>query len=265
MASECFSPEILEDLTHQLKCYREQIQTEFAFFVSSIHEKLVTNEAVSVSNLRFFLLHLPALTCEDDDEHCKLLYGVKSEFQKVTTVDDILLLLNRYTSFLDYHIYLSITAKYKIDIEEEKSEYFKHLKEYVNKHKISDLVNVIPMICKHNHQFDDISKTLVFKMNIKMSCKFAKLITLKSAVAKLLGFHPSALRLISIKRGSVIVTFLIPTFAAEYVFISRKKFTQQEMKQFRALSIVWLEYEGLRFDFSGKDDEESMGGVQITG
>lgn len=230
MASDCFNPQVMEDLTHQLKWYREQIQTEFAFFVSSIHEKLMAHEAISVSNLRFFLLHLPALTCEDDDEHCTLLYGVKGEFQKATTVDDILLLLNRYTSFLDYHIYLSITAKYKINIEEEETEYLKHLKEYINKHRISDLVNVIPMLCKHNDHFADKSKTLVFKLNIKISCKFAELITLKSAVAKLLGFHPSALRLISIKRGSVLVTFSIPAFAAECVFTSGKKFTQHEMK-----------------------------------
>lgn len=249
----------MEDLTHQLRCYTEQIQTEFAFFVSSIYEILMAHEAVSAYNLRFFLLHLPALTCEDEEEHCKLLYGVKSEFQKATTVDEILLLLNRYTSFLDYHIYLSITAKYKINIEEEKTEYFKHLKEYVNKHRISDLVNVIPMMCKHNDQFADISMTLVFKLNIKMSCKFAELVTLKSAVAKLLGFHSSALQLVSIKRGSVLVTFSIPAFAAECVFTSGKKFTQHEKKHFELLSVVWLEYEGHRFNF----DEETVQDVGV--
>lgn len=105
-------------------------------------------------------------------------------------------------------------------------------------------------MCKHSDQFADISKTLVFKLNIKMSCKFAEVITLKSAVAKVLGFHPSALRLVSIKRGSVLLAFFIPASAAKYVFTSGKKFTEEENKQFKALSIVWLEYEGHRFDFS---------------
>lgn len=255
----------MEDLTHQLKCYREDIQTEFAFFVSSIHEKLVTHDAVTVSNLRFFLLHLPALTCEDDDKHSKLLYGVKSEFQKATTVDDILLLLNRYTSFLDYHIYLSITTKYKINVQNEEEEYLKHLKEYVNKHRISDLVNVIPTLCKHSDQFADISKTLVFKLNIKLSCKFAEVINLKSAVAKILGFRPSALRLVSIKRGSVLLTFSIPASAARYVFTRSKNFTKEEKKQFEALSVVWLEYEGRRFEFGQLSESDVKKDKEQTG
>jgi hypothetical protein len=249
-ASNCFDPKVMEDLTHQLNCYRDQIQTEFAFFVSSVHEKLVDNEAVTVSKFRIFLLNLPALTREDGEEHSKLLYGVKEDFQKASLVDDIFLLLNKHTSFLDYHIlYLSIAAKYKIDIDEEKTEYLKHLKEYVNKHRICDLVNDIPNMCKHCDQFPDKSKTLVLKLNIKMSCKFAEVLTLKSAVARILGFHPSALKLISIKRGSVLVTFLIPGSAAEYIFTSFKEFTKTEKKQFEMLSVLWLEYEGRRFDF----------------
>ena len=192
VAADYFNPQVMEDLTHQLKCYRDQIQTKYAFFVSYVQEKIIEKEAVTAHKLRIFLLHLPALTSEDNEEHGKLLYGVKSEFQKATTVDDIFLLLSQFTSFLDYHIYLSIAERFEINIEEEKTEYFKHLNEYVNKHRISDLINTIPTLCKHCDQFADKSKTLVFKLNIKMSCKFAELITLKSAVAKLLHCGYSA-------------------------------------------------------------------------
>lgn len=248
-AADCFPAEVVEDLTHQLKCYREQIQTNYAHFVSSIHDKLVDRREVSVSNLRFFLLNLPALACDDNKEHHKLLYGVKSEIYKATTIEDIFFLLTEYTSFLDYHIYLDIAVKYNINIEKEKSDYLDRLNDYVEKHKVSDLVSAIPTLCKFTDQFSDMSKTLVFKLNIQLSCKLANLITLKSALAKLLGFNPSALRLISIETGSVLVAFLIPAFAAEYIFHVDKGFTQHENEKFRALSVVWLEYDHRRFDF----------------
>lgn len=260
-ASEVFDPIVVEDLTYQLKDYWEQIKTEFAFFTSAIHDKLVEHK-VSVSNLRYFLLQLPACESPKNDERNKLLFGLKNEIQKAVTVDEVLLSLSGYISFLDYKIYLSIARRYNIDVEKEKCDYIKHLDEYVNKHRLSDLVAVIPTLCKYTDQFSDVTKTLVFKFNIKMSCKFSELVELKSAAAKLLGCHPSALRLISIDGGSVLVTFLTSAFVAERIISNVKKLTQHEMEQFRALSIVWLEYEGNMFDFSRNDDPDGKDEVE---
>lgn len=252
-ASEVFDTEVVEDLAYRLQDYWDLIKTEFAFFTSAIHDKLVEHMEVSVSNLCYFLLQLPACQSPKNDERNKLLFGLKNELQNAVTVHEILLSLSGYTSFLDYKIYLSIARRYKIDVEKETSDYIKHFDEYVNRHKISDLVDAIPTLCKYTDQFSDVTKTLVFKFDVRMSCKFAELVKLKSAAANLFRCHPSALRLISIGGGSVLVTFLTSAFVAEHIFSEVENFSQHEMQ---TLSVMWLECEGKFFDFSGNDNPD---------
>jgi hypothetical protein len=244
-----FPPEVVEDLKHHIKQYNQEIQRKFANFVSSIFEKIFELD-VNVVTFRFFLLNLPALACDDGDEHHKLLYGIKNELCKAVSIEKIFLLLRDYLSFLDYQTYLDIAVKYKIEIKEEESEYLKHLNEYAKRHTISDLVDVLPKLHKCTDKFTEASKTIVFKLNVKLSCKFAKVVDLKSALAKLLGFHPSAMRFISIEKGSILISFVVPFFAAEYIFYMDKKFSQQEKEQFQALSIVWLDYDNRKFNFA---------------
>jgi hypothetical protein len=141
-------------------------------------------------------------------------------------------------------------VKYEIEVKKEESEYLKHLNEYVKRHTISDLVHVLPTMHEYTDLFPEASKTIVFKSNIRLSGKFADLVDLKSALAKLLGFHPSAMRLISIEKGSVLVHFVVPSFAAEYIFKSDKKFSKPEKEQFQALSIAWLIYDNRKFNFA---------------
>ena len=60
---------------------------------------------------------------------------------------------------------------------------------------------------------------------------------------------PDALRLISVEKGCLVVTFLIPTQLAQIIFTGEKEFTAEEIKEFQALSVLWLECNQRRFEF----------------
>jgi hypothetical protein len=253
-ACKQFDARIIETVSGYLNHYRQKIQRDFAFFTSSIHDKVGVHEEVDVDNLSFFLLQMPALKNfgKESEESSKLFYGVRDGLRDASTVKDLFYLLSEHTSFLDYQIYIDIAEKYNINVEEEKERYLCNLKEYVNKHSISELVEhkIIPTLRKESSNG---SKKLVIKLDIKMSGKLAKLIDLKVAIAELLGFQPYALQLIYIEKGSVLVTFLVPAGAAACVFPIDKKFSKEESKAFRSLSVVWLEYDNCKFHFSAYD------------
>ena len=257
-ASERFDSRVIKTVSGYLKRYKQKIQRDFAFFTSAVHDKVMKHREVTVEDLCYFLLQMPALTSvgEENEEHSRWLCGVRNKFENASTTAKLFYLLSEHTSFLDYQIYIDIAEKYYINVQEEKERYLTCLNEYINKHTISELVEhkIIPrLICK---EFTDASKTLIFKLDIKMSGKFAELIDLKVAVAELLGFEPYALQLIYIEKGSVLVTFLVPAGAADYIFPRHKTFTEGEKQQFRALSVVWLKYENHKFHFSTEKDKD---------
>jgi hypothetical protein len=204
---------------------------------------------------------------KESEESSKLFYGVRDGLRDASTVKDLFYLLSEHTSFLDYQIYIDIAEKYNINVEEEKEKYLSNLKEYVNKHSISELVEhkIIPTLHKESSNG---SKKLVIKLDIKMSGKLAKLIDLKVAIALLLGFQPYALQVYYIEEGSILVTFLVPAGAAACVFPSDKKFSKEENEAFRSLSVVWLEYDNCKFHFSAYDphniDGEENGVFQYS-
>ena len=65
-----------------------------------------------------------------------------------------------------------------------------------------------------------------------------------------MGIKKSALRILNIEKGSVILTFLITTHLADLIFTINKKFSSKEIEEFRAMSIIKLECNGQEFKFS---------------
>ena len=89
----------------------------------------------------------------------------------------------------------------------------------------------------------------------------------KSSMAKILGINSAALSLRDIKEGCVVATFLLPTPVAEIIFNKCTEFTKEQVKQFKALSVLWLKCNGFLFDFNdiadgGQKDEKD--GATLT-
>lgn len=100
-------------------------------------------------------------------------------------------------------------------------------------------------------------KKLILKYDIETSCNLAKVYNFKRRIAKILGLLPSALHILDIKDGCVVVTFLIPASVADDLFTPDTVFTSEQEEELRAESVLWLKCNGHTFHWGkrkpGKD------------
>lgn len=122
--------------------------------------------------------------------------------------------------------------------------YHEHLKEYIEKHKVSEFVKVNPLL-KEKVGF----KELTLKYDIEYTSKLAKVDELKKFLAIIMGLHPSALHIVDIKEGCVVVTFLISASVADTIFIPGIAFTPQQEDELETASVLWMKCNGYTLNF----------------
>lgn len=230
------------DLIRQLKNTREELQERYASFVVSLCEA-VENTNVSFQAFKLYLLGLSALENDylkfEDDPEVKqpiLLEDVKAQIDKANSINDIFIVLTTESCcFINVGVFQSIMNKYGINVEsDEDLQYSKHLKVYLENHKISEFIFINSRI----ERLVKDSEELIVHFDVDLSSKISKIADLHGALAKVLGVKMSALRLVAIKKDRVVVTFNILTSVAKIVF-SNGLTTQQEA-DIRALSVLWL-------------------------
>ena len=248
---DTLDPKIRADLKQQLKLNFKQISKQYGSYVSYIRKSVIKN-GVSSGELCAYLLGLPALKSGESDQQVMLLSEISDKLEKATTVNGIFNVLNRnYATFLNYEIFLNIAEEYEVDPDHEKMKYPEYLDDYIKKHRLSEFEEINPLL-------KDIqcgTKEMVLKFDIAMTCSLAKLQEYTLNIADSLGLRPSALRLLSIEEGCVVITLLIPASVADFIFGSNKKIINDKIKQFQALSILWLKCNGHEYDFSKISDE----------
>ena len=233
------------DLKFVLEQNLKAITRKFASYVdcvrTCIEEKGVTPEALSS-----FLMSLSAFSSSYKGEKLALMSERKSELKQANTIIDIFdLLITEYSSFLNYDIFQDLLAKYKIKEEDrEELKYHEHLKEYIEKHKVSEFVKINPLL-KDKVGF----KELTLKYDIKYTSTLAKVVELKKFIAEIMDLNPSALHIVDIEEGCVVVTFLIPASVADAIFTPDTVFTPQQRRELGEASVLWLKCNGLTFDF----------------
>ena len=239
-------PDIRLDLEQQLEKNLEEITTCYTSYTDYIHMSIQA-KGVSVSEFRSYLLKLTAFRpgCK---EQCKLLSGMKAELDEADTIDKIFDILSCECAFFDFKIFELLVNRFAIKDTEETGvlDYPEHLKAYINMHRISEFIAINPALEKHSPG----SAKITFKFDIELASKLAKVTKLQAAVAKILGLKASTLQLLNIEEGCVTVTFHIPAEAADIIFVQDKQFTSGDIKNFQALSVLWLECNGHKFDFS---------------
>lgn len=238
-AHSLLPPEVREDVEQQLELDLEAIQQRYALFVSSLCRSVI-QKGITVQDLCLYLMNLPALECNYDDKKHKLLSGVKAKLQETTTIHGIFTLLSlECASFLNYGVFQSILDDHDIVQNSDALRYSKHLKDYLDMHKISEFLEINPRLEKFTN---DASKKLILKFNIALSSRVTRVLDLKRTIAKILRLLPSALQLVGIEEGCLIVTFLIPSFASD--------FTPEQIREFQALSsVLWLKCGDQEFHF----------------
>ena len=239
------------DLRQQLRRNLKKIGNQYAAYISCICTSLKAKR-ITTKNLSTYLLKLPALQVDTDNQQHKLLAGLRTELKKAKSINDIVDLLDeKHTSFLDCEIFQGIVKFYKVNVNQtneikEILKYPEHLKAYVEMHKLSEFIKINPELSK----FTCNSEKLTLKFEIDLSrFKLADLIELRSTIADILEVQPSTLRLLRIEEGCMVTTFLIPSSVAHFIFPTGKMLTAQQMRRFHDLSALWLKCCGFSVDF----------------
>ena len=232
------------NLKHILRQNWKKIQSQFASYMSCLCKR-VEQTGVSVEDFRFHLINLPAFKSEEKKDVCKLFAHAKLQLEKANSINEMFYILSEEcTSFLNCEIFLYLQRKYDIPNDCEDLNYSKHLQDYVNKHKISEFFQFNPKLQENISGCEKIR----IKFNVSTASKLDKLLNLQDRISAILDVMPGALQLISVEEGCVIMTFLVSTQLAQIIFIN-EEFTAQEIQEFQALSVLWLEYNHRRFKF----------------
>ena len=246
-------PDVRMDLEFILEKNLSEIITKYASFVDCLRAA-ISDKGISPEDLQSYLLSLPASSKSHKGQKLTLLSDKEIELKNCNTITGIFTFLTtKCASFLNYEIFQNILDRYKVNDNQEELKYPEHLKAYIEKHKISEFVKINPLL-KHSNG----SSELILKYDIENTCALAKVDKLKKFIAKILDLRPSALKIVDIEDGCIIVTFLIPASVAEALFTPDTVFTPQQEEELRAASVLWLQCNGHTFQFEKRELKDSL-------
>ena len=215
---------------------------------------ILIEKAVSPEGLRSYLLSLPATNRSYEGQNLTLLSNKEAELQKCDSVTDIFnFLTTKCASFLNYDIFQFILKRYNISDDQENLQYPEHIKAYIKKHKISEFAKINPLLKSKNG-----SKKLTLKYDVENICSLAKVDDLKNFIAEIMDLIPSALEIVDIKDGCVIITFLISASIADALFTPDTVLTPQQEEELRSASVQWLKCNGCSFYFEKQGNVDSF-------
>ena len=236
----------------QLDDNLQTITSQYSIYVSSIRECL-QEKGVRPVDLCSDLMNLTAFN--HTRKKRSLFSSHRTELHNATELNGIFdLIAIEYSSFLNYDVFQWIVDRHHLDNGQEEFQYPQHLKAYLNSHKISQFVEINPLL----KDFSDASKEMVLKVDIESTSELAKLERLRAAVAKILRLKPAALRLLDVEEGCVVVTFLIPSPVAEIIFSKHSVLTVEQVEEFRAWKVIWLECNDRTFSFTTEGQKHNV-------
>ena len=222
----------------------------------------IIQQGISAENLTTFLMTLTAFShCEQQDVLLS-----ESKIGEAREVNPIFqLLLKEYASFLNYEIFLALQQRYVLDEGQEALKYPEHLRLYVEKHNIAEFLEIKGGLKVMPEKSTDMSQKMTIKIDIKETCKLARLTDLKIEIAKILGVAPLGLQLLDVEKGCVVVTLLAVNSIANAIFTGEKKeiLTQEQMEMFQNLSVQWLKCKEYEWNFM--EQQSNTSGKNYTG
>ncbi len=235
-ASDELDSDTEEDLKYQLRINRNRINQKYASFVSSLCSAVVETQ-VSLKDFRLYVLGLSAFQDQDEEKPNLLDDAKKAKIEQADSIHRIFeVLTTECCSFLYIDIFQSIIKRYGINTDSEDLKYSEHLIAYINQHKISEFLGINPRLETLSGSSNGNSKKLTLKFDVKLSSKFTKVYSLKTALAAILELSPSAIRLVGIEKGCVVVTFVIPDAVADIL----NSLSGKQIIDIQALSVKWL-------------------------
>ena len=252
------------DLKFILQKNYNQITEQYASYITCIRDSLESMQEKDGKTKKRLYKHLLGLRARDsgdnvDMEGHKLLSELTSELEEANDIDKIIdLIEENCATYLNIWIFQNIVDQFHLDTDQEALKYPEFLKQYFEKHKISEIIEKIPKFKNRVGEYTE----LTFKLNIALTIKFSNLIHIEIAIAQILGISPAAITIQDIEEGCVVVTSCIPTYVAEDIFTSDKTFSPEEEEKFRLLSVLWLQcghskkYIFIQSDTSNSESED---------
>ena len=196
----------------------------------------IEDTGVSLQKFRLYLLSLSVFENKHEHEQPILLENVKDQIKNADSINEIFTILTTdCCSFMNDSIFQTIIDKYGISTDaNEDLQYSKHLKAYLENHKISEFILINPKL----ERFPKDSEKVILKFNVALPNNITKVLDLRSAIAEILGLRLPALQLVAIEEGCVVITFCIPTCVADHIFANG--LTSQQEADIQALSVLWL-------------------------
>ena len=240
-----------DSLKQQLRANLMMIYDAYSDYTDCIAVSL-DEKKVNIQRLKAFSMNL-YVGC---DEHNLIPLSSRAgdEFKQVDNVYDVIAVLCKFTSFLNCHVFEQIISKFKIDKTQDELKYPEKLRQYVEKHTVSELMEIHPVL----NEYTDHSKELVILLDVnQITCHMSEVLDVGQALAHIMKLDQCQLLIHNIGGGSVRVTFLIPTLVAERIFNGQKEciFSQDQIEELRKISIAMLKCNGYDFDLispSGK-------------
>ena len=227
----------------------------YAAYVSTLCE-CIKEKGITVEQLTSFLLNLSALKYQHDQ--CHLLAGKRELLKRASTINKVFDVIGEEcASFLNYGIFRAIATKF--EVVHKDLNYAEHLKEYLNKHKLSEFVKVVKQMGPLMKEMDPTKMEITFKLDIEVTNTIARVYDLEIAIADALGLDPMALELTDVSEGCLIAKFLIPMIAADVIFTNKGDLTDDQVEQLMALPIIWVKYEGHEYILNKIKTMEAQG------
>ncbi len=231
-------------LDHHLKDLIYRYASYVKCILTSIEERGISHERLSN-----YLLSMSAFRTHPGREDLMLFYSLKDDFDGADAMSRIFITLSiEYASFLNPEVFQSMVDEFQLQGREEKLEYMEHFWPYMHRHKISEFMEVNPLSAAGNEK----AKKLVVKFDISLASTMGRLLELREALASILGLRTMAVRLKLVEEGCVIVSFLIPTSVANFLFNKDTKFGPKKVEEIRKLSILMIKCNDFVFDFRVK-------------
>ena len=207
------TPEQQERLSIRLCVESEDIVRKFWHLHSTVYESL-RQRNIPVERLVVHLLSLGAFDPVSKDSQKPMLQTFSQELRTAESIEDVLLVIEDYFSFFNYHVIEHIINKLGTDQDRmELQNYKKEFDEY-SKRRIYECPPVYGSMCKTNHA------ELVIKLD-SMYEKFTvkELKKFEYRLSRIFCVSPqSVLRLCRVEEGCVQLIFQIPSSVQQEIF-----------------------------------------------
>lgn len=220
----------------------------------------IRDRGIPLDQLRSFLLSQHAFKPERrrrrrEEEERVLLYGhIRERLEEAQAISRIFLVLSMaHASIINCEAFVSIAEQFGSSEDHQRlEEYSEHLQSFLDRHNLSEFTEIDP---SYGTSIDSVEK-LVLRFDFDHTLRIAKVLQLRTAFAEVLGLEGPVLRFFGVdKREGAVVVLICPPAIVRLLFNADTEFSEQQVSEFQALSLLSVEYCEHKFSFAFPEEQ----------